>query len=148
MSDITFHKATIDDIDTYLALEQKVIHLRVYSGISDRREAREELETNEVYLIKKDGVVIGSTEYQIQGDGVAYMSGLVIDPDFQGLDIARKAIEFRLSLVQNAKRIYVVTHPHNSKVIRMYLSYGFIIESWKDDYYGDGEPRIVLALNR
>lgn len=148
MPEITFHKATLDDIDAYLALEQKVIHLRVYSGIVDREEAKEEFATNEVYMIKRDGVVIGSTEYEIQDGGVVYMSGLVIDPDFQGLGIARKAIEFRLSLVPDARRIYVVTHPHNSKVIGMYLSYGFIIESWKDDFYGDGEPRLVLALER
>ena len=148
MSEITFHKATLDDVDAYLAIEQKVIHLRMYSGISDREEAREDFATNEVYLIKKDGVVIGSTEYQIQEGGIVYMSGLVIDPDFQGLGIARKAIEFRLSLVGDAKRMYVVTHPHNSKVIGMYLSYGFMIESWKDDYYGDGEPRLILVFDR
>lgn len=148
MFGITFHKATIDDIDAYLALEQKVIHLKVYSGIADREEAREELETNEVYLIKNGDVVVGSTEYQIQEPDCAYMGGLVIDSDFQNQGIARKAIEFRLNQLKDMKRIYLTTHPHNSKVIHMYLSYGFIIESWKDDYFGDGEPRIVLALNR
>lgn len=148
MSEITFHRATNNDIDAYLALEQKVIHLRVYSGITNRKEAQEEFDTNEVYLIKKDGVIVGSTEYQMQGSDCAYLSGLIIDPDFQGQGIARKAMEFILSKLKNMRRIYLVTHPHNSKIIHMYLSGGFIIESWKDDYYGDGEPRIVLALNR
>ena len=45
----------------------------------------------------------------------------------------------------NVKRIDLVTHPHNSKIIGLYLSYGFIIEAWKDNHFGDGEPRIVLA---
>lgn len=148
MSDFIFEKATVNDIDTYLDLERKVAHLKVYSGITDREEAREEIETNEVYLIKKDGVVVGSTEYQLQGPDHAYMSGLVIDPNFQGKGIARKAIEFKLAQLKDMKRIDLVTHPHNSKVICMYLSYGFIIESWRDDYFGDGEPRIVLARVR
>jgi ribosomal protein S18 acetylase RimI-like enzyme len=148
MSTITFHKATLDDVDAYLALEKTAIPLKVYSGIADAQEAKEEIETNEVYLIKKDGVIVGSTEYQMQEPGHAYMSGLVIDPDFQGQGIGRRAVEFRLDQLKDMKRIYLVTHPHNSRVICMYLSYGFIIESWKDDYFGDGEPRIVLALNR
>ncbi len=148
MSDLIFQKMTIEDVGAYLALEKKVIHLQVYSGIANRDEAIEEMEQNEVHLIKKDGAVIGSTEYQIQGPECAYMSGLVIDPDFQDQGLARKAIEFRLDRLKDMKRIYLVTHPHNSKVIHMYLSYGFIIESWKDDHFGDGEPRIVLALNR
>lgn len=148
MFNITFHKATLADIDTYLALEKTAMSLKVYSGIVDAEEAKEEIETNEVYLIKKDGVVVGSTEYQIQGPGHAYMSGLVIDPAFAGQGIGRKAIEFKLAQLKDMQRIDLVTHPHNSKVICMYLSYGFIIEAWKDNYFRDGEPRLVLALNR
>lgn len=148
MSDITFQKATINDADTFFDLERKVSHLKTYSGSLDKKEAIEEIENNEVYLIKKGDLIIGSTEYQMQGPNHAYMSGLVIDPAFHGQGIARKAIEFRLAKLKDIKRIDLVTHPHNSKMIRMYLSYGFIIESWKDNYFGDGEPRIVLALNR
>lgn len=148
MSTVTFQKATIDDVDAFFNLEKKVLHLQVYSGSEDRDEAREEIENNETYLIRQGDVVVGSTEYQIQGADTAYLSGLVIDPDFQGQGIARKAIEFRFDRLKDMKRIYLVTHPHNSKIICMYLSYGFIVESWKDDYFGDGEPRIVLALNR
>lgn len=148
MPDITFQKATIDDVDIFLELEKKVSHSKTYSGIFDKKEAIEEIENNEVYLIKKGDAIIGSTEYQMQGPSHAYMSGLVIHPDYQGQGIARKAIEFKLAKLKDIKRIDLVTHPHNSKIIRMYLSYGFIIESWKDNYYGDGEPRIVLALNR
>lgn len=148
MPEITFQKATVGDVDAYLNLEKKADYLTVYSAIVDKDEAIEEIENNEVYLIKNGDVVVGSTEYQIQEPDCAYMGGLVIDSDFQNQGIARKAIEFRLNQLKDMKRIYLTTHPHNSKVIHMYLSYGFIIESWKDDYFGDGEPRIVLALNR
>jgi hypothetical protein len=27
----------------------------------------------------------------------------------------------------------------------LYLSMGFIIESWLDNYFGDGEPRLMLV---
>ena len=148
MSDITFQKATIADADTFIELEKKVMGVKMYSGITDKDEARSEIKNNEVYFIKKDSKIIGSTEYQIKSPGHAYMGGLVIDPSFQGQGIARKAIEFRLDKLKDMKRIDLVTHPHNSKIIRMYLSYGFIIEAWEDNYYGDGEPRLVLGLIR
>ncbi|EKD23967.1 MAG: acetyltransferase [uncultured bacterium] len=148
MPEITFQKATIEDIDAFIAIEQKSAHSYMYSNCADREDAEDELKNCEVYFIKKDGVIVGSTEYQIKEPGHAYMSGLVIDPAFQGQGIARKAIEFKLEQLKDMKRIDLVTHPHNSKVICMYLSYGFIIEAWKDNYYGDGQPRLVLALNR
>jgi len=144
-SKITFKRATADDIDEFLRIEKSTIGLKIYSRISDKEEALEEIKNNEVYFIIKNNKIIGSCEYQIKGVDEAYISGLVILPEFQDQGIARQAIEFRLNKLKNIKRIWLVTHPHNSKVIRMYLSYGFIIESWKDNYFGDGEPRIVLA---
>ncbi|TSC74309.1 MAG: acetyltransferase [Parcubacteria group bacterium Gr01-1014_44] len=145
---ITFQKATVDDVKIFIELEKKVAHLKIYSGIIDEGEARKEIENNEVYFIRKGNEVIGSTEYQMKGPNEAYLGGLVIDPLFQGQGIARQAIEFRLNKLENVKRVWLVTHPHNSKIIRLYLSYGFIIEAWKDNYYGDGEPRLVLVLEK
>src|SRR3989344_1532734 len=145
MSEITFEKMTADDADAFIELEKKIIHLKVYSGMTDTDEVRKEIETNECYLIKKDGKIVGSMEYQMKGPDEAYFGGLVVDPDYQGQGITRKAAEFRLEKAKGAKRVWLVTHPHNSKVIRLYLSLGFVVESWKDDYYGDGEPRLVLA---
>ena len=142
---ITFKRATTDDVDEFLRIEKSTIGLKIYSRISDKEEALEEIKNNEVYFIIKNNKIIGSCECQIKGADEAYMSGLVILPEFQNQGIARQAIEFRLNKLKNIKRIWLVTHPHNSKVIKMYLSYGFIIESWKDNYFGDGEPRIVLA---
>ncbi len=148
MQEITFQKATIEDVDTFLELEKKVSHVKMYSAILDKEEARKEIEHNEVYFIKKGDTIVGSTEYTIKSPEHAYMGGLVIEPAYQGQGIARKAIEFRLNKLKNMKRIDLVTHPHNGKIIKMYLSYGFVIEAWKDNYYGDGEPRLVLVLNR
>jgi ribosomal protein S18 acetylase RimI-like enzyme len=148
MSEINFQKATTDDADKYIELEKKVAHLKIYSGIVDREEAKKEIENNEVYFIVQDNKIIGSTEYQVRDGNEAYLGGLVIDPDFQGQGIARQAIEFKLDKLKDVKRLWLVTHPHNSKIIRMYLSYGFAIEAWKDNYFGDGEPRLVLSREK
>ena len=56
MQNITLQRATVEDIDTYLALEKSVGagHSKTYSGITNEKEAREEIEKNVVYLIKND----------------------------------------------------------------------------------------------
>jgi ribosomal protein S18 acetylase RimI-like enzyme len=146
--DIVFKKATIDDVAEFLRIEKSAIGAKTYSGISDEQEAIEEIENNEVHFIIKDGKTVGTTGYQMKSPDHAYLSGLVIVPEFRGQGIGRKAAEFRLNQLENIKRIDLVTHPLNSRVIMIYLSLGFHIESWKDNYYGDGEPRIVLAREK
>ncbi len=143
--EITFQKATLDDVDKFVEIEKTSAGLNLYSSMTDPAEAKEEIENNEVYFIKKDNDIVGTTEYQIKSPDEAYLGGLLIKPEFRGQGIARRAIEFRLDKLKGIKRLWLVTHPHNSKMIRMYLSYGFIIEAWKDNYYGDDQPRLVLS---
>ena len=145
MEEVTFQKATLDDVQQFIEIEKTATGLKMYSSMIGSEEALEEIKNNEVYFIKKDNEVVGSTEYQIKSPSEAYLGGLLIKPEFRGQGIARKAIEFRLDKLKEMKRLWLVTHPHNSKMIRMYLSYGFIIEAWKDNYYGDGQPRLILA---
>lgn len=148
MSKITFRKVLVDDADKYIEVEKKVSGNYMYGSITNKEKVIEEIENNEVYFIQKDGEIIGSLEYVIKAPGEAYMGGLIVDPKYQGQGIARQAIEFRLDKTKDANRLWLTTHPHNSKIIKLYLSYGFKIEAWKDNYYGDGEPRLILGLNR
>lgn len=53
-----------------------------------------------------------------------------------------------LALAKSAPKIDLVTHPENTKAIRLYESLGFKIAERKENYYGDGEPRVVLVKNK
>jgi len=44
--------------------------------------------------------------------------------------------------------IWLITHPLNTPAILLYLKNGFQITGWKDNYYGDSEPRIIFAHNQ
>ncbi|TSC64209.1 MAG: Acetyltransferase [Parcubacteria group bacterium Gr01-1014_91] len=145
---LSFRRATSEDADAFLALEHSVIGTKTYSGSANRAEALQEIAENEVYLIYRDEQLIGSTAFQMKSHDHAYLSGMVVHPDFQGQSIAREAALFRLRKLQGVKRIDLVTHPGNFKVIRLWKTLGFQIEKRIENYFGDGEPRLVLVKER
>ncbi len=144
---ISFDKATTSpaDVAAYFEIEQTAKGVKLYSALVSEQEILEEISTNEVYFIKKGGDIVGYTSYQLTSDGSAYLGGLVIKPEYQRQGIARKAIEFRLKRVQDIPRVWLVTHPENIKIIHLYESFGFTVTERKENYFGDGEPRLVLT---
>jgi ribosomal-protein-alanine N-acetyltransferase len=145
MMAIDLKKATPDDIDILLSIERSVDGIKTYSAMTDREEFLAELKHSNVFIIESDGQAVGSVIYEIKSPDYAYIGGLVIDPRFQGRGIAREAMVRILKELSNYKRIDLVTHPKNAKAIKLYESLGFTIESHKENYYGDGEPRIVMV---
>jgi len=142
---ISLQKASEQDLETYLEIEKSVAGDKTYSAITDKDEALEELKNNVVYFIKKDEEIVGSVAYELKGEDHAYLSGLVIKPEFQGQGLAREALVKILEELKGVKRIDLVTHPDNIKALKLYTSLGFDIEGRKENYFGDGEPRVILA---
>lgn len=145
---VTLKPATLEDIDTLLELSRKVSDSQVYSTGTTREDEINELQKTTTYLIEKDGVVVGRIAYVIKSESHAYLSDLVVDPQYQGQGLGREALMHVLKELEQIERIDLVTHPDNSTALQLYLSLGFQVESKKEDYYGDGEPRLVLVKKR
>ncbi len=146
--DILLRRALVSDISALLELEKSVSGTKVYSPMLERGEWEEELRDSIVCLILKCGTVVGNLSYKRKGDDHVYISGLVVSPSFQGRGIARKVLVDLLKNLGNIQRIDLVTHPDNQKALQLYQSIGFVIESRKENFYGDGEPRLILVLGR
>ena len=149
MHTIYLVKAKPDEFDTFWKIEQSAADSPLYSS-NDEDEAREEFKTCEVYFIHKDDIVVGAIWYEKKSSEHAYISGTIVLPEYQGQGIGKEAKRLLVQgPLKDMHRIDATVHPHNSANIRIYLSLGFIIESWIDDCYGDGEPRLVLVkLNK
>lgn len=145
---ITLKPATFEDVETLLALKQKMSGLKTYSVMTDPEEQRNELQHTVTYLIEKDGLVVGSVSYEIKSEGHVYLSDLIIDPAYQRQGLGREAMTRVLKELEQIERIDLVTHPDNISALNLYLSLGFQVESRKENYYGDGEPRLVLVKTR
>ncbi len=146
---IHLKKATLADISLLVDIEKSVAGTCLYSPIVDREEWIEEFQKNSVFLIEKNNEIVGDTSFEKRGDGSVYISGLSITPRFQGQGIGRVAVKILLDeKLRNEKRITLVTHPDNSIALSLYQSFGFVVGERKENYFGDGEPRVELLLER
>lgn len=96
----------------------------------------------EVFLAYKNGTPIGLFAYK-KDAGAVEVKQIIVLPEYQGKGFGKVLVAKLLETVKDDK-VWLVTHPKNSRAIVLYLKSGFTIKDWKNDYYGDGEPRIIL----
>lgn len=146
---IYLKKADNSDIEELVELEKSVAEDKTSSIIpSTMDEWAKDIKNGVVYLIQKDNVVVGDIQYEKKGEGHMQITGLVVKPQFQRQGIAREALTQVLEELKNFKRIDLTTHPENIKARALYKSLGFVEESRKENFYGDGEPRLILVLEK
>lgn len=145
---LTFERATDKDIDAFLELERSVENLRIYSAITNRDEALAEIRRNVIYLARENGHAVGSVAYEMKAPDHAYLSGLVVRSDAQGRGIGKAALIRVLEELKSVPTIDLVTHPDNERAIQLYESLGFTRGTRIENYFGDGEPRVVMTLKR
>lgn len=144
---LAFQKANEADIAELIAVEKSIGDIHTYSSMVEEGEWKDELQSNDIFLIKEGDRVVGSISYEEKSPEHLYISGVVVRPEFQGKGIARTALQKVLNEHAHVPRIDLVTHPDNP-ARRLYESLGFVIESRQENYWGEGEPRLVLVHKR
>ncbi len=144
-SEIELKEATELDIPTLVSLEEKVANVKTYSPMLTQEEWHAEISKNgKVYLIARNESLVGDTSYERENEDSACISGLVIIPEFQGQGLGRMAMEKVLAELSDVKKIWLVVHPENDSAVKLYESLGFIRGEVKENYFDDGEPRMVM----
>lgn len=145
MADIILKKATDDEIPEILEVEKKLAGLKTCYAITTREEWDREMKDSAVYAIIRNGKIVGDICYEIKNNGRVMISGLMIDPEFQNQGIGSQALEKNFEELKFIRRIDLAVHPRNNAAIGLYLRFGFVIEAWKENFYGDGQPRLIMA---
>ncbi|MBV8176102.1 MAG: GNAT family N-acetyltransferase [Verrucomicrobia bacterium] len=146
LKQFVLERATVADVDTLVAFERKVADPRIYGPTLDAQGALQEISKNTFYFIKTGALVVGTAAYCLRPDKSVYISNVAVDPTYRRQGIARAAMSFILEKCKGAHRIDLVTHPENKNALQLYASLGFKVESRRENFFGDGEPRLVLAL--
>ncbi len=139
-------RATTRDIQILLAIEKTTIGLKLYSGYFTEKEVEEYVKNSVVYLIKNDNDIVGSISYDVMDSDHADISGLVVKPEFQKQGMARMAMELLFEKLKDYKKLSLCVHPDNH-ARKLYESFGFKMESRKENHFGDGEPRLIMVKN-
>jgi ribosomal protein S18 acetylase RimI-like enzyme len=142
---ITLSPVSPNDIDLLLELEQEASS-KYYHAYTKKADIQNYIDNSNIFLVKNSNEVLGSISYEDKGSGKAYFDGLITRKSQRGKGVASNAMERLFKLLRNKsfKSISLLTHPHNSPALRLYLKIGFVLQSWVDNPFGDGEPRVKL----
>ena len=79
---------------------------------------------------------------------IGWILSLATRQNYQGQGIGRSITEEILDVLRSkgAKDIHLTAHPENKPAIQLYNKLGFETVEEVQDYYGDGEPRLVMRL--
>lgn len=145
MDQLQFLHATAKHVEIFIALQGRSTDLKLYGPVGEVDDALREIAENSLYLLKLGDEFVGCAAYRVRPDGSVYISNVVVDPAHRGRGYARAALSYALEMNRRAPRADLVTHPENEHALRLYGSLGFRVESRHENYFGDGESRLVLA---
>jgi ribosomal protein S18 acetylase RimI-like enzyme len=118
-----------------------------YFAVTNMADLKKFVGNSVIYLMFDGNKPIGQVAYELKNE-VAEITGFVLSPDYRGRGLGTVLFEKAMEDLKNTKQIILMTHPENSAALRIYLSAGFIIKAWKDNYYRNGQPRLRLELGK
>ena len=123
-------------------LDNKAFHRDFDLPSRNIQEQIDYLLGSDVYILYDEDNPVGFFAFKKDKNGTEIKS-IVVVPEKQGKVHGRVMMNKLLELT-NGSVIHLVTHPRNTSAIMYYLKFSFEICGWKDNYYGDGEPRLLL----
>lgn len=142
---IRFRKATIKDWKLVEELENAAKN-SFYLSRKGEENYKNYIKNCQVFLISIDKKVIGTISYKIEKNNNILINGLTILPEFRGQGIATISMGKLLNTLKN-KNLSLVVHPENTPALLVYLKHGFTIKEWRDNHFGNGQPRLYLIKN-
>lgn len=146
MEDIKFKKATLSDWKLVRKLERGSKSPFFQPCIGEDGYKKYIAESN-VYFLIKNGEALGTASYKIDRHKNILINGLTVLPKYRGGGIATNAMAKMLARLKG-KDLTLVVHPENIPALLVYLRLGFVITGWKDNYFGNGQPRLHLKKSR
>ncbi|MDP3093925.1 MAG: GNAT family N-acetyltransferase [bacterium] len=141
-----YYKRVVSDKDWHWVakIEKKIGH-RYYQPFALNR-LKEYFRRAIVFLIEVSDRPAGYFAYKInksKNDGEILAMGILSKHRRQG--VASRAIKKAFEELKDCKKIIIVVHPGNVPAVNFYLKNGFKISTYKENYFGDKEPRFILC---
>lgn len=112
----------------------------------DVAEQERYLKNSSVYVAYDGKTPIGFFAYEHKDNNEIEVKSIAVIPEYQKKGVGKLMMKKLLKLVKDYS-VKTVTHPYNTGAIILYLKHGFQIYGWKNNYYGDGQPRLLLKFD-
>ena len=141
-------RAVATDVDLVVAFETEVMDEKLYGKPLDHAAATSEIETNAYYLHLSEGRVVATGAIRRREDGSAYLSNIAVHPNARRTGLARAMLGHLLALSDGATSVDLAVHPDNQAACALYVSLGFTPTHIHENFFVDGEPRMVMQRVR
>lgn len=145
---ISLRRAIAEEANTLVDFERKVANPKLYGPPLDLEGAIREISRNDFYFVMRGSTLVGTAAIRRTASNSVYISNVAVLPEFRGQGIARFIMLSLIKESNGANRVELATHPDNKPALQLYYSLGFAIESRRENYFGDGEPRLILVYNK
>lgn len=146
MNKIKFKQVSIEDWKLVEEIEKGAASI-FFCPCENEKGYKKYIKESEVFFIMQDGKAIGTISYKAEKDGTILINGLTVLPDYRGKGVATNAMKKLLTDLGDQNYTLLV-HPENTAALLIYLRLGFVITEWKDNYFGNGQPRLYLKKSK
>ena len=142
---INLLQATIDNWQEVGSIEGQS-GSRYFKAYTTKEELSNYISGSKVFFIVSNGQKVGTIGFKKVSNDTAQLEGLNIIPNSRKMGFGREAINKLIELIIKGgyKKIMLFVHPKNTLALIMYISNGFVITGYKENFYGDGEPRLMM----
>lgn len=144
---MTLRKATLEDLDSIIAIEQQVFNTDSYPPFVLRQ----------LFDISGDYFIVATENNSIIGyalgglntkDLKGWVLSLGVHENGRGKGVGKKLTARLIELLKtkNTKEIALTVYPDNASAIKIYKALGFEGDTVLDNYFLDNEKRIVMTL--
>lgn len=141
-------KATLNDLDSIVAIEQDIFKTDSYPAFVIRQLF--DISGDYFLVAKESGKLHG---YAIGGlnrkKNQGWILSLGVDRNARGKGLGKQLTQKLIEVLkaENTTEIALTVYPNNTSAITIYKDLGFKGETILDNYFLDNEDRIVMILN-
>lgn len=141
-------RADTSDFEAIVSFETDVMNRRLYGRPLDHAAALVEVQANEYFLHVRRACIAATGAWRRRDDGTAYLSNIAVRPDLRRQGLARSMMVRLLDCCGDAAAVDLAVHPDNDAACSLYGSLGFKPSRREENFFGDGEPRLIMVRPR
>jgi ribosomal protein S18 acetylase RimI-like enzyme len=141
-------RAGSNDVEAIISFEADVMNLRnlrLYGRPLDHAAALSEVQANEYFLHVRHERIAATGAWCRRDDGTVYLSNIAVRADLRRQGLARIMMLHLLDCCSEAAAVDLAVRPENEAACSLYRSPGFKRSRQVENFFGDGEPRLIIA---